>query len=54
MNAFGLFISMVAFYLLAPEPVFPVKSHLVTTIASLLLQVMVLALALVLPLVLVR
>merc|ERR1719323_1978811 len=38
MNALGLFISMVAFYLLAPQPVFPMKSHLVTTIVSLLLQ----------------
>ena len=51
MNVFGLFTSVVAFYLLAPEPYFPVKPHLATTIASLLLQV--LALALVLSLVLV-
>ena len=48
MNAFGLFTSVVAFYLLAPEPYFPVKPHLATTIASLLLQVLVLALVLVL------
>jgi len=38
MNVFGLFTSVVAFYLLAPEPYFPVKPHLATTIASLLLQ----------------
>ena len=53
MNVFGLFTSVVAFYLLAPEPYFPVKPHLATTIASLLLQVLVLALALLLSLVLV-
>ena len=52
MNAFGLFTSVVAFYLLAPEPYFPVKPHLATTIASLLLQVLVLVLLLALELVL--
>ena len=39
MNVFGLFTSVVAFYLLAPEPYFPFKPHIATTIASLLLQV---------------
>ena len=42
MNAFGLFTSVVAFYLLAPEPYFPVKPHLATTIVSLFMQVSVL------------
>ena len=39
MNVFGLFTSVVAFYLLAPEPYFPFKPHIATTITSLLLQV---------------
>ena len=39
MNVFGLFTSVVSFYLLAPEPYFPVKPHLATTIVSLLLHV---------------
>lgn len=38
MNIFGLFTSVVAFYLLAPPPYFPFEPNLYTTVGSLMLQ----------------